>query len=179
MLMSAVQVRHRPLGKDKPFPLTRKNTLTGVALVGKCTSGGIGRRAGFRFRCLTTWGFKSLLAHYFFNRINTMSDDENTELDPEARALMEDKIKELLEGDTGIQFNGSLPGSLASQTDIQYGDLLVSVNDKPIRNVKDYSSASLLDKESRKLTFVRKGTNRMFEVYIDFKNNKVEQTFVI
>ena len=26
-------------------------------------SGGIGRRAGFRFQCLRTWGFKSPLAH--------------------------------------------------------------------------------------------------------------------
>ena len=28
-----------------------------------CACGGIGRRAGFRFQCLLTWGFKSPQAH--------------------------------------------------------------------------------------------------------------------
>ena len=37
--------------------------MLSAALNGPSASGGIGRRAGFRFQCLRTWGFKSPLAH--------------------------------------------------------------------------------------------------------------------
>ena len=72
LLQSACSPRsRRAAGRPNP-PKIRSTTKAWTPSVGSrytsphltSTSGGIGRRAGFRFRYRKVWGFKSLLVHY-------------------------------------------------------------------------------------------------------------------
>lgn len=74
--------------------------------------------------------------------------------------------------DEGVPVSGLFPNCHAERAGVKVGDLIVSVNEQPVKNIDDFILAAALKKHTRTMVVVRDGIMLDIEMAIGLPSPK-------
>jgi len=74
----------------------------------------------------------------------------------------------------GVPVHGCRPGSPAALAGVQYGDILLAVNDVPTPDWAAYIEARALDRSRMRIEVFRQGANLVFDLVLPATNEPID-----